>query len=257
MNTPQNPTLEAAEAGECPEGQISPSGLSAPQTADGNAAVEAAVTAGAHDADASDGAEPDRPATQQAAPSHPPGNRRANAASTAQVDVMPRWLRRQIEQAYVPLPNAHFVPRILRRPGMVVTSPVTRASGAHLEPVGQHELDDDAKIPEFLRCQGVTSLATHARPIASDRGPSEGSQADQPSRFVPSILREAGLVTFPVTPSQAPPASVTPTVTAAPVAGSVCPTCRCRVPARLTPAERQRAYRRRKREQGQGVAKGD
>src|ERR1700682_6250555 len=141
MNTPQNPTPEAPEAGECPEGQISRSGLSAPQTADGNAAVEAAVTAGAHDADASDGAEPDRPAAQQAAPSHPPGNRRANAASTAQVDAMPRWLRRQIEQdlpriaeAYVPLPNAHFVPSILRRPenadllrqaGMVVTPPVT------------------------------------------------------------------------------------------------------------------------------------
>jgi hypothetical protein len=174
MNTPQNPTLEAAEAGECPEGQISPSGLSAPQTADGNAAVEAAVTAGAHDADASDGAEPDRPATQQAAPSHPPGNRRANAASTAQVDVMPRWLRRQIEQAYVPLPNAHFVPRILREVGWAVTPPIT--------------------------------------------------------------------------PSQAPPASVTPTVPAAPIAGSICPTCNCRVPARLNAAERQRAYRERQRE---------
>jgi hypothetical protein len=35
------------------------------------------------------------------------------------------------------------------------------------------------------------------------------------------------------------------------------PTCRCRVPARLTPAERQRAYRRRKREKSQGLAKGD
>ena len=47
-----------------------------------------------------------------------------------------------------PLPKAHFVPSILR----------TRARGAHLEPVGQH--DDDAKIPEFPRRQGVTSLAT-------------------------------------------------------------------------------------------------
>ena len=154
---------------------------------------------------------------------------------------IPAWLRRRIGQDVPP----------------VVAPPVTRASGAHLEPVGQHKLDDDAKIPEFLRQHGVTSLATHAQPIASDRKPSEGSQADQPSRFVPRILREAGLVTFPVTPSQAPPASVTPTVPAAPIAGSVCPTCRCRVPARLTPAERQRAYRTRKREKSQGLAKGD
>jgi hypothetical protein len=189
MSTPQNPTPEAPEAGECPEGQISPSGLSAPQTADGNAAVEAAVTAGAHDADASDGAEPDRPAAQQAAPSHPPGNRRANAASTAQVNAMPRWLRRQIEQvaeACVPPPNAHFVPSILRRP----------------------------------------------------------ENAD--------LLRGAGVVTPPVTPSPAPPvaASVTPVVTT----GSICPTCNCRVPARLSSAERQRAYRERRREQRQGLA---
>jgi hypothetical protein len=249
MNTPQNPTPEAPEAGECPEGQISPSGLSAPQTADGNAAVEAAVTAGAHDADASDGAEPDRPATQQAAPSHPPGNRRANAASTAQVDVMPRWLRRQIEQAYVPLPNAHFVPRILRRPGMVVTPPVTRASGAHLEPVGQHKLEDDAKIPEFLRRQGVTSLATHARPIASDREPSEGSQADQPSGFVRRVPREARAVTPPIT--QAPPVAASVTLAVTP--GSICPTCHRRVPARLSNAERQRAHRARRREQGKPI----
>jgi hypothetical protein len=143
------------------------------------------------------------------------------------------------------------IPEFLRRQGVGavrVTPPVTRASGAHLEP-----FDDDAKIPEFLRRQGVTSLATHAQPIASDREPSEGSQADQPSGFVRRILREAGLVTFPVTPSQAPPASVTPTLTAAPVAGSVCPTCRCRVPARLTPAERQRAYRARQRKQRKPV----
>jgi hypothetical protein len=151
-----------------------------------------------------------------------------------------------------------YVPSVLRQAGVVVTPPVTRASGAHLEPVGQHKLEDDDEIPEFLRQHGVTSLARHAQPIARDREPSEGSQADQPSRFVPRIQREAGLVTFPITPSQAPPASVTPTVTAAPVAGSVCPTCNCRVvPARLSAAERQRAYRRRKREQGQGVAKGD
>jgi hypothetical protein len=192
MSTPQNPTPEAPEAGECPEGQISRSGLSAPQTADGNAAVEAAVTAGAHDADVSDGAEPDRPAAQQAAPSHPPGNLRANAASTAQVDAMPRWLRRQIEQslprvaeACVPPPNAHFV-------------------------------DDGAKIPEFLRRQGV-----------------------KPSDFVPRALREAMPV---VTPSQALSPVATAAVTVAP--GSICPTCQRRVPAGAS--ERQRAYRQRK-----------
>jgi hypothetical protein len=226
MSTPQNPTPEAPEAGECPEGQISRSGLSAPQTADGNAAVEAAVTAGAHDADVSDGAEPDRPAAQQAAPSHPPGNRRANAASTAQVDAMPRWLRRQIEQdlpriaeACVPLPNAHFVPSILRRPenadllrqaGMVVTPPVT-------PPTTEHQ--------------------------------------DQPGGFVPRELREEGwAVTPPVTPSQAPPVatSVTPAVTA-PAVGSRCPTCNCLVPARLNSADRQRAYRARQREQSKLV----
>jgi hypothetical protein len=191
MNAPQIPT---PEAGECPEGQISPSGPSAPQMADGNAAVEAAVTAGAHDADANVGAEPDRPAAQQAAPSHPPGNRRA--ASTAQVDAMPRWLRRWIDQdlprvaeVYVPRPNAHFVPSILRRP----------------------------ENADFLR------------------GP--------------------GVVTPPVTPSPAPPvaASVTPAVTVAPAIGSICPTCLCRVPARRSAAERQRAYRERKREQDKPI----
>jgi hypothetical protein len=224
-----------------------------------------------------------------------PGDRRANAASTARdvgpdSEIQPSSLsaarRRRLasaardravtpdvtespEVAAEPLTwpaerppwwpeGAVYAPGMARRIGIPFTPPVTRASGAHLEPVGQHELDDDAKIPEFLRQHGVTSLATHAQPIASDRVPSEGSQADQPSGFVRRILREAGLVTFPVTPSQAPPASVTPTVTAAPVAGSVCPTCNCRVvPARLSAAERQRAYRRRKREQGQGVAKGD
>jgi hypothetical protein len=99
-------------------------------------------------------------------------------------DPMPRWLRRWIDQGlpraaevFVPLPNAHFVPSILRRP----------------------------------------------------------ENAD--------LLRGAGVVTPLVTPS--------PTV--APAIGSICPTCRCRVPARLNAAERQRAYRERKREQGKLV----
>jgi hypothetical protein len=79
---------------------------------------------------------------------------------------------------------------------------------------------------------------------------------------VPSILRRpenadlmrgAGGVTLPVTPSPAPSvaASVTPAVTVA--AGSMCPTCNCRVPARLSAAERQRAYRERKREKAKPV----
>jgi hypothetical protein len=148
--------------------------------------------------------------------------------------------------------GAVYAPGMARRIGIPFTPPVTRASGAHLEPVGQHKLEDDAEIPEFLRQHGVTSLRTHAQPIASDREPSEGSQADQPSRFVPPMLRMAGLVTFPVTQSQAPAASVTAGVTA-PIAGSICPTCKSRVPARLTPAERQRAHRARKREHSKPI----
>jgi hypothetical protein len=186
----------------------------------------AAVTADVTESPEGD-AEPDRPAAQQAAPSHPPGNRRANAASTAPVDAMPRWLRRQIEQdlpriaeACVPPPNAHFV-------------------------------DGDAKIPRFLRRQGVTSLdLARAQPIASDRVPSEGSQADQPSGFVPRELRE-GLVTFPVTPSPAPTAASVTTGVTTPIAGSICPTCKGRV--RMSDAERQRARRARQREQGKLV----
>jgi hypothetical protein len=141
-----------------------------------------------------------------------------------------------------------YVPSVLRQAGVAVTPPVTRASGAHLEPVGQHELDDDAKIPEFLRQHGVTSLATHAQPIASDREPSEGSQADQPSGFVPRELRGAGAVTPPVTltPSQAPPVAASVTLAVTP--GSICPTCHRQVRARLSDAERQRAYRERRRE---------
>jgi hypothetical protein len=152
------------------------------------------------------------------------------------------------------------IPRFLRQQGVGVarvTPPVTRASGAHLEPVDQHKLDDDAKIPEFLRRQGVH--AARPQPIAIEWEASKRRQADQPSGFVPSILRRpenadllrgAGVVTPPVTSSPAPPvaASVTPAVTVAPAIGSICPTCNCRVPARLNAAERQRAYRERQRE---------
>jgi hypothetical protein len=122
--------------------------------------------------------------------------------------------------------GAVYAPGMARRIGIPFTPPVTRASGAHLEPVGQHELDDDAKIPEFLRQHGVTSLATHAQPIASDR--------------------------LPVTQSQVPAASVTAGVTT-PIAGSICPICHCRVPARMSDAERQRARRARQRERSKAV----
>jgi hypothetical protein len=248
-----NAASTARDAG--PDSEVQPATLSAARRL-ASAAPAPAVTADV--AESPEGAaEPDRPAAQQAAPSHPPGNRRANAASTAQVDAMPRWLRRQIGQdlpriaeAYVPLPNAHFVPSILRRPGMVVTPPVTRASGAHLEPVGQHELDDDAKIPEFLRRQGVKPSDFVPRELRGAKAVTPPI-THAPPGFVPSILR-GGAVTPPITPSQAPPASVTPAVSVAP--GSICPTCHCRVPARLSDAARQRAYRKRQREQRQGLA---
>jgi hypothetical protein len=77
-----------------------------------------------------------------------------------------------------------------------------------------------------------------------------GTEIDQPralpeAHFMPRILREAAPVTPPITPSQASPvAAVTDAVTP----GSICPTCRCRVPARLSAAERQRAYRQRKQD---------
>jgi hypothetical protein len=120
-------------------------------------------------------------------------------------------------------------------------------------PPNAHFVDDDAKIPEFLRRQGVTSLdLARAQPIASDREPSEGSQADHSSGFVPRELRMAGLVTKLVTQSQTPAASVTAGVTT-PIAGSICPTCHCRVPARMSDAERQRARRARQREQSKPV----
>jgi hypothetical protein len=100
-------------------------------------------------------------------------------------------------------------------------------------------------VPRILREQGTVTL------------PVTPSREDQlQASFVPSILQRGGAVTPPITPPQAPPvaAPVTPAVTVVPVAGSICPTCQCRVPARLTPAERQRAYRKRPREQRQGLA---
>ena len=83
------------------------------------------------------------------------------------------------------------------------------------------------------------------RRIERDLPPTAKAYVSPPKAdFVPHILREA------VTASQAPVAApVTAGVTIAPAAGSICPTCRCRVPARLSAAERQRAYRKRKRKQ--------
>jgi hypothetical protein len=97
--------------------------------------------------------------------------------------------------------------------------------------------------------------------MASESGP-EMDQPRPPSEahFVPRPLRGAATVTPSITPPETPPpmtASVTGTAPGTPVAGSICPTCGCRVPARLNAAERQRAYRERKRERGQGLAIGD
>jgi hypothetical protein len=124
--------------------------------------------------------------------------------------------------ARIPSSAAHFVPSILRRAGMAVTSPVTRASGAHLEPV---EPEDDRKIPKFLRRHGVA----HAQPIASDRESSEGPHQSR-SGFVQD-RQVTSVVTMPNPP----------------VAGSTCPLCGCRVPARANAADRQRASRERRR----------
>jgi hypothetical protein len=93
--------------------------------------------------------------------------------------------------------------------------------------------------------------------MAGASGPEMGQPQPLPeAHFVPRALRGTGTVTPSITPSRPLPVitSVTPAVTAAPVAGSICPTCNCRVPARLTPAQRQRAYRKRKRELRQRLA---
>jgi hypothetical protein len=79
-------------------------------------------------------------------------------------------------------------------------------------------------------------------------------EMDQPrplpgAHFVPRAPREAATVTPSITPPESPPPktpSVTGTATRTAVAGSICPTCGCRVPARLSAADRQRAYRQRK-----------
>jgi hypothetical protein len=92
-----------------------------------------------------------------------------------------------------------------------------------------------------------------------DMAGASGPEMDQPrplpeAHFVPRASRGSRTVAPSITPPPPPmAASVTGSATpvagsATPVAGSTCPTCQCRVPARLTSAERQRAYRERKRE---------
>jgi hypothetical protein len=120
-------------------------------------------------------------------------------------------------------PKDRAIPSFMRR-----YIDMAGASGAHLEPV---EPEDDRKIPKFLRRYG----AAHAQPIVSDREPSERPQADHPSGFVPSIVLRDRQVT-PVVTMPNPP-----------VAGSMCPLCGCRVPARASAADRQRASRERRR----------
>ena len=90
-----------------------------------------------------------------------------------------------------------------------------------------------------------------------DMAAASGPEMDQPrplpeAHFMPPALRGTGTVAPSVTPSQPPPmaASVTPAVTVSLAAGSTCPTYRCRIPARLSAADRQRAYRKRQRDQG-------
>jgi hypothetical protein len=82
-----------------------------------------------------------------------------------------------------------------------------------------------------------------------------GPEMDQPrlppAGFVPRILRGTGIVTTPITPSQPPREAAS--VPAALAPGSICPTCQSRVPARLSAAERQRAYRERKRKQSKPI----
>ena len=140
-----------------------------------------------------------------------------------------------------------------------VTADVTRGPEGRVYSDRRAEEPPARAAADVSQRQPFPSFMRRYIDMAGESGP----KMDQPRplaevHFVPRTLREARAVTRPVTPSQAPvAASVTPAVTVAPVAGSICPTCQCRVPARLTPAERQRAYRRRQREQGQGVAKGD
>jgi hypothetical protein len=105
----------------------------------------------------------------------------------------------------------------------------------------------------LLKAHFMPRILREAMAVTSHITP---SLAPLKRHFVPRILREDMALAPRTTPSHAPvAASITRAVTAAPVAGSICPTCQCRVPARLSAAARQRAYRARKREQGQGLQK--
>jgi hypothetical protein len=132
-----------------------------------------------------------------------------------------------------------------------VTADVTESPEGAAEPdrpVGEPSSHMPTRAPAAVvsQHQAFPSFMRRYIDMAGSSGP---QPRPLPAGFVPSIVRETGIVTTPITPSQAPgAASVTPAVTVAPVAGSICPTCRCRIPARLSAAERQRAYRKRKRE---------
>jgi hypothetical protein len=129
----------------------------------------------------------------------------------------------------------------------VVTADVTESPEGAAEPDRPME-EPRSRLPPWLR-----------RRLEQDLPPTAGTRVPPlEAHFVPRILREAKAVTSPVTPSQASvAASVTPAVTAAPIAGSICPTCQCRVRAKLSAAERQRAYRERQRTRRQSLEIGD
>jgi len=144
--------------------------------------------------------------------------------------------------------------------GSAVTADVTGG------PEGRVHLDRPAEEPRSQPTRAPAAVSENPFPSFMRRyigerlrDGSTSAATDQPRplpevHVVPRILREAAPVTPPITPSRAPSTttSVTPTVTA-PAAGSICPTCQCRVPARLSAADRQRAYRERKRKQGEPI----
>jgi hypothetical protein len=117
-------------------------------------------------------------------------------------------------------------------------------------PVGQSPSHMPTRAPAGVsKDRAFPSFMRRYIDMAGASGPEMGQPLPLPqAHFVPRALREDGAVTPPITPSQPP---VTASVTGeAPAPGSICPTCRSRVPARLSAAERQRAYRERKRERG-------
>jgi|HubBroStandDraft_4_1064222.scaffolds.fasta_scaffold60482_3 hypothetical protein len=138
-----------------------------------------------------------------------------------------------------------------------VTADVTES------PEGAAESDRPAEEPHRPRPAPAAVSQHQAFPSFMrryiDMAGASGPEMDQPrplpeAHFVPRALRGAGTVAPSITPPETPPPmadSVTRSATVAP--GSICPICNCRVPARLSSADRQRAYRKRQREQGKPV----